>query len=58
MLDEVGPMQRSLERRSLRQALLKDQGAELCNGCGFSVEIDRVSIKGDIYHTVCFKCSR
>lgn len=29
-----------------------------CTACGFSVSEDRVSVKGSIYHSACFKCSR
>ena len=32
--------------------------AEKCKGCGFSVSVDRVSIKKEIYHIGCFKCAR
>ncbi|XP_014664718.1 PREDICTED: uncharacterized protein LOC106807029 [Priapulus caudatus] len=44
---------------------LKTSGAEeeeptgeRCTACGFTVCDDRVSLKGAIYHAVCFKCSR
>ena len=32
--------------------------ADRCNGCGFPLNDERVSVKGDLYHLTCFKCSR
>lgn len=32
--------------------------SDICTECGFEVNYDRVSIKGNVIHRECFKCSR
>lgn len=31
--------------------------SDQCSLCGFSIQVDRVSIKGVVYHKACFKCT-
>ena len=33
-------------------------GEDWCNGCGFAVGCDRVSVRRELYHIACFKCCR
>ncbi|XP_046547125.1 rap1 GTPase-activating protein 1-like isoform X3 [Haliotis rubra] len=49
---------RSIRRKKLENVQRVWRGEERCNGCGFPVNDERVSVKGDVYHIACFKCSR
>ncbi|ELT98490.1 hypothetical protein CAPTEDRAFT_205608 [Capitella teleta] len=50
-------LQRTLERRSYRKRREESWEEEICHGCGFEVQHDRVSVQGAIYHRSCFKCT-
>ncbi|XP_041378158.1 rap1 GTPase-activating protein 1-like isoform X2 [Gigantopelta aegis] len=49
---------RSVRRKKLEQCQRMWSLEDRCNGCGFPMNDERVSVKGDLYHLTCFKCSR
>lgn len=48
----------SFGHHSLPRRQMATSPSDQCSLCGFSIQVDRVSIKGVVYHKACFKCTR
>lgn len=48
----------SFGHHSLPRRQMTTSPSDQCSLCGFSIQVDRVSIKGVVYHKACFKCTR
>ncbi|CAE1280445.1 unnamed protein product [Acanthosepion pharaonis] len=47
----------SFGHHSLPRRQMTTSPSDQCSLCGFSIQVDRVSIKGVVYHKACFKCT-